>query len=112
MKYRIDFKFNHTYIQRYNYCANLFPGNSHPNNKNGGESSSSKQRYDIDNQDNDKISVKHVEKRKFEKSKRKIVPNAAFPFCNYNGNDAEGVMLEEYNERYCNGFQVIDKPTL
>ena len=38
--------------------------------------------------------------------KRKIIANAAFPFCYYNGNYSEGIMLDDYNERYCNKFQV------
>ena len=40
--------------------------------------------------------------------KRKIIANAAFPFCYYNGNYSEGIMLDEYNERYCNKFQVTE----
>ena len=45
--------------------------------------------------------------------KRKIIANAAFPFCYYNGNYSEGIMLDEYNERYCNKFQVTESfPTL
>ena len=45
--------------------------------------------------------------------KRKIIANAVFPFCYYNGNYSEGIMLDEYNERYCNKFQVTESfPTL
>ena len=40
--------------------------------------------------------------------KRKIIANAAFPFCYYNGNYSEGIMLDEYKERYCNKFQVTE----
>ena len=41
-----------------------------------------------------------------DQPKRKIIPNAAFPFCGYNGNFNEGVYVEEYDEHYCSGFQV------
>ena len=45
--------------------------------------------------------------------KRKIIANAAFPFCYYNGNYSEGIMLHEYKERYCNKFQVTESfPTV
>ena len=36
----------------------------------------------------------------------KMIPNAAFPFCGYNGNYSDGILVKEYNERYCNAFQV------
>jgi hypothetical protein len=36
----------------------------------------------------------------------RIVPNAAFPFCKYDGNDNDGTLLKEYGDRYCNAFQV------
>ena len=39
--------------------------------------------------------------------KDKIIPNAAFPFCKYDG-DSEGTLLPEYGDRYCNAFQVGD----
>ena len=34
-----------------------------------------------------------------------IVPNAAFPFCVFN-HKPEGIHLTQYNETYCNQFQV------
>ena len=37
----------------------------------------------------------------------KIVPNAMFPFCSYNNDYSEGVLVNEYDERYCNSFQVM-----
>ena len=37
--------------------------------------------------------------------KIKIVSNAAFPFCSFNYNP-EGINLGQYNETYCNQFQV------
>ena len=36
----------------------------------------------------------------------RIVPNAAFPFCKYDGDDSDGTLLPEYGDRYCNAFQV------
>ena len=41
-----------------------------------------------------------------DKPKRRIIPNAAFPFCEYGRKTNEGVYVEEYNEYYCNAFQV------
>ena len=37
-----------------------------------------------------------------------IVPNAAFPFCKYDGDDEDGVLVGEYGDRFCNAFQVSD----
>ena len=36
-----------------------------------------------------------------------IVPNAMFPFCAYNNDYSEGILAKEYDERFCNSFQVI-----
>ena len=36
-----------------------------------------------------------------------IVPNAMFPFCAYNNDYSEGILVKEYDERFCNSFQVI-----
>ena len=41
-----------------------------------------------------------------EDERIKIIPNAAFPYCSFNFN-AEGIQLKEYNDTYCNQFQVI-----
>jgi hypothetical protein len=38
--------------------------------------------------------------------KMRIVPNAAFPFCKYDGDDTDGTLLPEYGDKYCNAFQV------
>ena len=35
-----------------------------------------------------------------------VVPNAAFPFCKYDGSDDDGVHVDAYGERFCNAFQV------
>ena len=35
-----------------------------------------------------------------------IIPNAMFPFCAYNNDYSEGVLVKEYEERFCNSFQV------
>ena len=35
-----------------------------------------------------------------------IIPNAMFPFCAYNNDYSEGVLVKEYDERFCNSFQV------
>ena len=42
---------------------------------------------------------------KANEEKVNIVPNAAFPFCVYKYK-AEGINLTQYNETYCNQFQV------
>ena len=41
----------------------------------------------------------------------KIVPNAMFPFCGYNNDYSEGVLVNEYDERYCSSFQVMVNTT-
>jgi len=46
-----------------------------------------------------------IEKNLFDKDE--IIPNAAFPFCKYDGDDEDGTLLPEYGDRYCNAFQVI-----
>ncbi len=38
----------------------------------------------------------------------RIVPNAVFPFCKYDGDDDDGVLVEDYGDRYCNAFQVYN----
>ena len=41
-----------------------------------------------------------------------IIPNAMFPFCAYNNDYSEGVLVKEYDERFCNSFQVNTYPHL
>ena len=35
----------------------------------------------------------------------RVVPNAAFPFCNYGRREGDGVQLPEYGDRFCDDFQ-------
>ena len=35
-----------------------------------------------------------------------FIPNAMFPFCAYNNDYSKGVLVKEYDERFCNSFQV------
>ena len=49
-----------------------------------------------------------IEKNLFDKDE--IIPNAAFPFCKYDGDDEDGTLLPEYGDRYCNAFQVSGRP--
>ena len=44
------------------------------------------------------------------KEKTNIVSNAAFPFCSFNYKP-EGINLRQYNETYCNQFQVTQPPS-
>ena len=41
-----------------------------------------------------------------EKPKIKVVPDAAFPFCGFRDVWSVGALVPEYNEVYCNSFQV------
>ena len=53
-----------------------------------------------------KLEFNHIGNNKKKSKKDIIVSNGAFPFCGFKDTWSNGVLETEYNEVYCNAFQV------